>query len=135
MAKTNRKRGGMRSTRSRKSKIVGGLNLKLLLFFVGMVIVFNPAKAKFVRPPSPEQIAKDAELAKDLTEKLGGIKVKGVYDRGILIDPQSIQQLHKFLEEHQLEDKIVVTVDGLVRAKNFSLIHDIHRLMQIFNEL
>ena len=138
MAKTNRKRGGMRSTRSRKSKIVGGLNLKLLLFFVGMVIVFNPAEAQFVGPPSADQKAKDAKLAKVLTEKLGGIKVKGVYDGpsgGILIDTESIPQLQEFLEEHQLEDKIEVTDKGRIRAKGFSLFHHIDRLVWILNKI
>lgn len=144
MAKTIRKAGSMRSTRSRKSKIVGGLNLKHLLvpILFALSLVDTSAHRGVLTPPGPEVQSAELEktkrqdeaLRKAFSDKLGGVDVTRITRNDVFIDPSSVTKLQDFLKETPtLKDKIYVTEAGQIIPKKLSILRHYTSLLYILD--
>jgi hypothetical protein len=144
MAKTIRKGGSMRSTRSRKSKIVGGLNLKHLLgpILFALSLVDTSAHRGVLTPPGQDVQSAELEktkrqdeaLRKAFSDKLGGVVVTQITRNDVFIDPSSITKLQDFLKKTPtLKDKIYVTEAGQIIPKKLSLLRHYTSLLYILD--
>jgi len=136
MARTISKRRSVRSTRSKRTKIVGGMKFTQAAVAVAILIgsLFVTQTYARARPPSPDEalaIQKREDKLKDVfKEKFDGIRPTKI-GHTLQIPEGKIDEFKKFLEEKGYDDRVEVQPNGTVRPIRGTH-KDLNTLFQIF---
>lgn len=137
MAKTNHKRGGMRSTRSKK-QIKGGMNLNVIFVSILFVLSISDIFARgLVRTPQEQEsdlqeIERKHTAFKEAFSKKLGVPVRRITRYSVFIEPESVTKLQEFLREQGLDSQIYVTSEGEVKPMKMSFYRHVITLINIF---